>query len=342
MPSFKIAFRYGAAAVGGAISSIKWLLRTLFSDSVGPESILSIVFEEEMNQSTVTNAGDGSGSLEVFNVTEDSYVTGVLSSGDGVTFFFEPTSNFTIYDSMRLEVSSGAKSLTGGGADSTPNPFTVEYDSFDFAADITWATDPDIGRLTSGNGTVTVNTGSERLELANESVIGDGAAAYLKNPIEKNVPGKFVSVFALVSGSDPFVSIRIQESTPVVTEAATVLASTIMMVAGSASGMQILYYDESDVLTYWNGTIWTTTSSFYSPPGYATTTLYRHEFEWTDVQWRYVMKSADGATTHTTADWVPFVETQDNDLDLYMSCGDQYTNAHVTNSTVNLIERYPL
>lgn len=85
---------------------------TITSSGVDTGAI-DLVFELELDPATVTNVGDGSGTLEFYNETTAGYVSGSLTTADNITYTFTPSVAFDRDDVIRVEPTTDIKSATG-------------------------------------------------------------------------------------------------------------------------------------------------------------------------------------------------------------------------------------
>lgn len=89
------------------------------------DSNIVIVFSEAVDPLTVTNVGNGTGSFELYNDTQDAWVAGVLSTSDNIEWTFNPTANFTYQDRLTLHLTSAIESAVG--AVPYDGPFEYKY-----------------------------------------------------------------------------------------------------------------------------------------------------------------------------------------------------------------------
>lgn len=118
--------RIGLSRVMGGVSPDTVITET---DVEFNENII-ITFSEAVDPLTVTNVGDGSGSMEFSD--SGGWIAGVLSTSDNIQYSFNPTANLTIGNQVTATLTSAIESAVGGVP--YAGPYTFLFNPVDTTA----------------------------------------------------------------------------------------------------------------------------------------------------------------------------------------------------------------
>ena len=191
------------------------------------------------------------------------------------------------------------------------------------------------GSVLSGGGTAQQEDPGLHLETP---VTAAAAIGYVKKVISKTVSNKYVSRTRSKRNGGAGYPLFIQQSASApVAGTTTALASkrVIEVAISSVGSINILYWDSSNVVHYWNGTGWQL--AVFNFAGYADLDLFETQFETTADSWRIVFKDITTGTTIATTDYVTWAATRSTGADPLWHCTcDPFTNIY-TFETVQVL-----
>jgi len=189
-------------------------------------------------------------------------------------------------------------------------------------------------------GTDTVNGGSI-VETTQLDIVCDAtnkaAILYRQVAIDKSRTETYkikfrINTFAASDVNAPLILIQQVAASTVNNTVFTSDHSHIAFTSGASGAFYLRYVNTSNQDVYWNGAIWTTTTS--SPYTINIATEYVLVFETNSTQWRYSLKSADELTTHATTAWVNWSSTRNKALPYWLTSGDINNSSWTTNITI--------
>ncbi|MEN6429643.1 MAG: hypothetical protein ABFC80_02195 [Coriobacteriales bacterium] len=199
---------------------------------------------------------------------------------------------------------------------------------------------------TSKTATPTITESGTTLAIAgNTASANDAALVYLKDKVLREATTYTVKAQSPDSGTGDamFLSILQKATAPAIDTAANINNQLRLVVLqnvndGVQKGRVWVYYKTSGgTWTCWSSGTWNTLGA-YAYQG-ANATYYRAVLETTSTQFRILLKSADGTTTHLTTAWVDWTTVCANTDDMYLICGDPYNNANARDLTIDFISK---
>lgn len=310
---------------------------------------IQITFSEEINSATVSSIGDGSGTIELRNITDSLWVEGTLSTSDNIVYVFEPDVPLIAGNDYSVILSSSIAGIGGRHYDGSNKPFfavssdflnvTMDGDSGSFVG-YTWAFDT---RL-SGDGEANIN-GSGELILSG-AVATDAALinrtdlfstvdhTFYRIRVKKTDVGGFTYLLSVIDN----LSNDISDLNP--NDTSTYLTSNNRLLITVDSTGAIGYRESA---TYsWKH--WDTVSEGYMPATWTNRIVPLNAYETVELesdgtQWRINIYASDDSTLTLQTDWVDWADTGVGSHK-YVAIGDPFTDYAYPALTVDYYKEF--